>query len=754
MPVTFVPATRTGGVHDTPPATSRDIPPVTAASLLSAASSSANVDPKARIIRSCIGGHPGPDSTNFKIIPAPRNGFVDTVLCAYAHHHALIIRPDDVWLAVVSQFSFYATAAGFLDKAKIVGLALAVESDASAQPDVARLSRKMTRLLKTMLPDAEFRDWLVPEFSTTTLTDVMVSRLLVLSSLCAGSAATQTRAGGNADYTLGETCGIPRVTLEGERADWEMVVARLEPLKTRYREFGLPAVAWYHLLHPILAHFVDAFANPDGTENREFWAGIVAAKDASNGSGAGSKNAGKLSGWITAFCAFSVEGKWLGPELTASAAADAPETLTAAQFWSTYTRPFAAALEKKPKPKSKAAKAKAKKTLQFEDLDAIPESAAPAPTIMLALADMPPTSASVDFELTLNIKAPVTSNDAGMNGTETKQECGCTVLAGLVGTGFSSSRDTELNRTGKNNTVRPVVAWWIFERSGGEAAEEKTQEKPQEQGVETQTPAAEDLETHREPEGDAAVAIVVSTHVSGDADTPEFEDLEPAGENVAAIVAPADGYGTPAPGDLEPARDTATAILTPADGYSDADTPAPEDLQLAREAAAARVAPADGVDGGDADPPTTEDLEHAGEDAAAIVSPADAVDGGDADPPATEDIEPVYEAAAAIVAPPEGVDGDGKPEKPGPENLEPAGETAAAVVAPVDGVDGDADTTAPEPAGDTAGAVVAPADGEDGDGDADADADAPANAKSGGKNNANAGGGGRGGKGKKKKGKR
>ncbi|KAJ7730495.1 hypothetical protein DFH07DRAFT_681593, partial [Mycena maculata] len=428
MPVTFAPATRTGA-YDTHPATSRDIAPVTAANLLSAASCSANVDATARIIRSSIGGHPGPDNTHFKIAPAPGNGFVDTVLCAYTHHHALVIRPDDVWLAVVSQFGFYATAEGnscsFFDNAsgKTPGFALeiSVESDA-AQPDVAKLSRRMTRLLQKIVPDADLRDWLAPEFSTTTLIDTTVSCLLVLSSSCSSSSptATQTRSGGDAD-SFGTSCGIPRVTLEGERADWELLLTRLDRLKRGYKDFGLPAVAWYHLLHPVLARFIGAFDDPEGAESPEFWGEVVVRKEELNGSGGGSKNTVKLSGWITAFCAFSVEGTWLGPELYASAAADAPETLTAAEFWSTYTRLAPAPEKPKPKPKSKAAKAKARKMAQL-DLD-VDSAALPAPTIR-AYA----------------------------------------VLAGLVGTGFSSSRDTELSAKGRNDTVRPVVAWWLYER--------------------------------------------------------------------------------------------------------------------------------------------------------------------------------------------------------------------------------------------------------------------------------------------------
>ncbi|KAJ7254813.1 hypothetical protein C8J57DRAFT_1346695 [Mycena rebaudengoi] len=499
MPVTFAPAARTGA-HDTHPAASRDIVPVTAAKLLSAASCSAHVDAKARIVRSSIGGRMGPDNTPFKIA-GPGNGFVDTVLCAYTHQHALMIRPDDVWLAVVSQFSFYATAeansCSFLDNAsgKVASFALEilVESDA-AQPDVAKLSR---RLLRKIVPDADLRDWLVPKFSTTTLTDATVGCLLALSGSCSSSSptATQTRSGGDADYTFGASCGIPRVTLEGERADWEILFARLDRLKTRCKDLGLSAVAWYHLLHPVLVGFIGAFDDPEGVENREFWGGVVVGKAESNGGGSGSKNAGKLSGWITAFCAFSAEGRWLGPELNTSATADAFETLTAGQFWSTYTRLALAPEKPKPKPKSKAAKAKAKKTVQL-DLDVDP-AALPAPTIVIALADVPPSYTSAELELSFKIKAKVSGDvSAGVNGTATTRERAYTVLAGLVGTGFSSSRDTELSATGRNDTVRPAVAWWIYERGGvGAGANGDLKEKVRQDAEDTKD-KEEDLEEY------------------------------------------------------------------------------------------------------------------------------------------------------------------------------------------------------------------------------------------------------------------
>jgi len=39
-----------------------------------------------------------------------KNGFVGTVVEAYSKHNHLIIRPDDVWLAITTQFSAYLEA--------------------------------------------------------------------------------------------------------------------------------------------------------------------------------------------------------------------------------------------------------------------------------------------------------------------------------------------------------------------------------------------------------------------------------------------------------------------------------------------------------------------------------------------------------------------------------------------------------------------------------------------------------------------
>jgi hypothetical protein len=96
-------------------------------------------------------------------------------------------------------------------------------------------------------------------------------------------------------------CGIPRVTLEGTKKDWEGILGRLEKLK----EYGVETTAWYHLLVPVITRFVRAFDAPKSAANVEFWQQV--AHFVPGGSGPS-----HYSGWISAFCVFDPEGKWIG----------------------------------------------------------------------------------------------------------------------------------------------------------------------------------------------------------------------------------------------------------------------------------------------------------------------------------------------------------------------------------------------------------------------------------------------------------
>ena len=114
-------------------------------------------------------------------------------------------------------------------------------------------------------------------------------------------------------YGIGITCGIPSVTLLGDKADWLRLLARLD----RLPELGDEPAEWADMLRPILTRFVSAF---DGHPDIQFWSHVVNRDDSLCGTD-------DLSGWITAFCMWDCDGKRLGMRGSPPSTVDGHRTL-------------------------------------------------------------------------------------------------------------------------------------------------------------------------------------------------------------------------------------------------------------------------------------------------------------------------------------------------------------------------------------------------------------------------------------------
>ena len=101
------------------------------------------------------------------------------------------------------------------------------------------------------------------------------------------------------DYNFDITCGLPSITLQGTKADWENILARIDKLDS----FGAEPSKWADLLRPILRRFIRAF---EGERDLDFWQRIVHV-DGPEGCGLPDR----YSGWITAFFVWSSEGVWI-----------------------------------------------------------------------------------------------------------------------------------------------------------------------------------------------------------------------------------------------------------------------------------------------------------------------------------------------------------------------------------------------------------------------------------------------------------
>lgn len=224
------------------------------------------------------------------VSPSP-NGLVWAAYHAYSGHHHLALRPEDVWFAVLAQLGFYVNA--FAEELRSLFVAhagreeLVVRASGTLQAfSLGPMAVALTREMDKHLVDPGLRQWIMPAFTTTTDTDIVTAAVLMMGTLQKYFS-----------YTMSLTCGIPSVTLLGERADWVDIRGRLDKL----RHFGREPERFGRLLIPVLDHFIGSFDRPEDPRIVDFWSKI--ADRYSGGSGPT-----YLSGWITAFCFWDAEG--------------------------------------------------------------------------------------------------------------------------------------------------------------------------------------------------------------------------------------------------------------------------------------------------------------------------------------------------------------------------------------------------------------------------------------------------------------
>ncbi|CAF9922508.1 MAG: hypothetical protein ALECFALPRED_002108 [Alectoria fallacina] len=223
------------------------------------------------------------------------NGFVHGAIFAYNQHHHLQIRPEDVWFAIVSQLGFYINCHAEELRGMFVAhegkkeLTVTFETGDRYTVDFGVFAQRMSRLIEENVLDPELREWVMPAFSTTTEHDIVVAAILLMG-------VTQKYF----DYKCRILCGLPSVTLLGQKKDWELIYSRLDKLDT----FGAEPGQFCKLLRPVISRFVKSFDEPTSDDIVSFWQRI--AHYYSMGSGPSF-----YSGWITAFCFWGQDGKTL-----------------------------------------------------------------------------------------------------------------------------------------------------------------------------------------------------------------------------------------------------------------------------------------------------------------------------------------------------------------------------------------------------------------------------------------------------------
>ncbi|CUS08755.1 unnamed protein product [Tuber aestivum] len=230
-----------------------------------------------------------------RIIPYG-NGLVNGVIRAFQQDLHLVLRPDDIWLSILTQFSMFVNGnaehlrAQFVSHEGQKNLTVDIRPHSIRSIDMGKFAQAMTVLIHQNVVDAQLRELIMPNFSTTTDEDKSVAAIVMMGTLQRYFT-----------YRLRGGCGFPSVTLLGEKSDWEEVLRKVQQLP----KYGAQTAEWTRLLTPIIQYMIASFSQPTSPDIKNFW---LRACHAAGQDGSGD-NASTISGWITAFCFFKETGQ-------------------------------------------------------------------------------------------------------------------------------------------------------------------------------------------------------------------------------------------------------------------------------------------------------------------------------------------------------------------------------------------------------------------------------------------------------------
>lgn len=221
-------------------------------------------------------------------VTASENGFVWAAYHAYSDHHHLVIRPEDIWFGILTQLSFYINA--HAEELRSFFVAHDDKKELEVElgwPDFSLFALKMADLIGKNVNDPQLRDWVMPDFSTTTYHDQVVGAVLFMGAMQAYFS-----------YQFTVTCGLPSVTLLGTLEDWQKILHKLDIID----QLGEEPKRFANMLRPILKHMILTFEDPTSAEVTSFWNRIVSRHHVGSGTD-------YLSGWLTAFCFWNDKGE-------------------------------------------------------------------------------------------------------------------------------------------------------------------------------------------------------------------------------------------------------------------------------------------------------------------------------------------------------------------------------------------------------------------------------------------------------------
>lgn len=215
-------------------------------------------------------------------IPYFGNGFIGTIFEAFQHHHELVLRPDDVWLQIVTVLANYVeqhndeVRSMFVDHEGQQELAITVDSVVTA--DWNSVTEEFVKKMK--LKD-EWSQWFAPSFTTTTREDRLLGRFLLMGTMKKYF-----------KFDVRSLCGIPSIVLRGTIDDWRALRRKIDRLFEFKQE---ELTEWHSHLVPVLEKIITEL---EGTEpDLSFWDSICQYDKGSGGP--------FISGWCLVFVPFN-----------------------------------------------------------------------------------------------------------------------------------------------------------------------------------------------------------------------------------------------------------------------------------------------------------------------------------------------------------------------------------------------------------------------------------------------------------------
>jgi len=169
-------------------------------------------------------------------------GLFDSCARADFEHHHLVLRPEDIWFVILTQLNMFILSHAEELRSKFVahegrkGLSIAIGGKTGSL-QFGEFAQRMTEEMQESIVDKGLKDWIMPDFSTTTESDKIVASIIFMGAMSKYFT-----------YDGATGCGFPSVKLLGKKEDWKKILMKVD----KVRDLGDEPTKWHELLVPVL----------------------------------------------------------------------------------------------------------------------------------------------------------------------------------------------------------------------------------------------------------------------------------------------------------------------------------------------------------------------------------------------------------------------------------------------------------------------------------------------------------------------